>query len=108
MIKNFIKKHIKGIIYILSCLILGILFYYYIATSVLSSFVILAMGLFSIESIVATLLYPFSLLILFFAASYILYKYLMYIITCFSNKKITKTDTFITFTCYINNYMYHF
>ena len=56
MIKNFIKKHIKGIIYILSCLILGILFYYYIATSVLSSFVILAMGLFSIESIVATLL----------------------------------------------------
>lgn len=90
MIKNFIKKHIKGIIYILSCLILGILFYYYIATSVLSSFVILGMGLFSIESIVATLLYPFSLLILFFAASYILYKYLMYIITCFSNKKLLK------------------
>lgn len=90
MIKNFVKKHIKGIIYILSCLILGILFYYYIATSVLSSFVILAMGLFSIESIVATLLYPFSLLILFFAASYILYKYLMYIITCFSNKKLLK------------------
>lgn len=90
MIKNFIKKHIKGIIYILSCLILGILFYYYIATSVLSSFVILAIGLFSIESIVATLLYPFSLLILFFAASYILYKYLMYIITCFSNKKLLK------------------
>jgi heme/copper-type cytochrome/quinol oxidase subunit 2 len=90
VIKNFIKKHIKGIIYILSCLILGILFYYYIATSVLSSFVILAMGLFSIESIVATLLYPFSLLILFFAASYILYKYLMYIITCFSNKKLLK------------------
>ena len=90
MIKNFIKKHIKGIIYILSCLILGILFYYYIATSVLSSFVILAMGLFSIESIVATLLYPLSLLILFFAASYILYKYLMYIITCFSNKKLLK------------------
>lgn len=90
MIKNFIKKHIKGIIYILSCLILGILFYYYIATSVLSSFVILAMGLFSIESIVATLLYPFSLLILFFAASYILYKYLMYIITAFTNKKLLK------------------
>lgn len=90
MIKNFIKKHIKGIIYILSCLILGILFYYYIATSVLSSFVILAMGLFSIESIVATLLYPFSLLILFFAASYILYKYLMYIITLFTNKKLLK------------------
>ena len=90
MIKNFIKKHIKGIIYILSCLILGILFYYYIATSVLSSFVILAMGLFSIESIVATLLYPFSLLILFFAASYILYKYLMYIITAFTNKKFLK------------------
>ena len=90
MIKNFIKKHIKGIIYILSCLILGILFYYYIATSVLSSFVILEMGLFSIESIVATLLYPFSLLILFFAASYILYKYLMYIITCFNNKKLLK------------------
>ena len=90
MIKNFIKKHIKGIIYILSCLILGILFYYYIATSVLSSFVILAMGLFSIESIVATLLYPFSLLILFFAASYILYKYLMYIFTCFRNKKLLK------------------
>ena len=66
MIKNFVKKHIKGIIYILSCLILGILFYYYIATSVLSSFVILAMG------------------------------------------QITKTDTFITFTCYSNNYMYHF
>lgn len=90
MIKNFIKKHIKGIICILSCLILGILFYYYIATSVLSSFVILAMGLFSIESIVATLLYPFSLLILFFAASYILYKYLMYIITAFTNKKLLK------------------
>jgi len=90
VIKNFIKKHIKGIIYILSCLILGILFYYYIATSVLSSFVILAMGLFSIESIVATLLYPFSLLILFFAASYILYKYLMYIITAFTNKKLLK------------------
>ena len=90
MIKNFIKNHIKGIIYILSCLILGILFYYYIATSVLSSFVILAMGLFSIKSIVATLLYPFSLLILFFSASYILYKYLMYIITCFSNKKLLK------------------
>lgn len=90
MIKNFIKKHIKGIIYILSCLILGILFYYYIATSVLSSFVILEMGLFSIESIVATLLYPFSLLILFFAASYILYKYLMYIITAFTNKKLLR------------------
>lgn len=90
MIKNFIKKHIKGIIYILSCLILGILFYYYIATSVLSSFIILGMGLFSIESIVATLLYPFSLLILFFAASYILYKYLMYIITLFTNKKLLK------------------
>lgn len=91
MIKNFIKKHIKGIIYILSCLILGILFYYYIATSVLSSFVILEMGLFSIESIVATLLYPFSLLILFFAASYILYKYLMYIITAFTNKKLLRS-----------------
>lgn len=90
MIKNFIKKHIKGIIYILSCLILGILFYYYIATSVLSSFVILEMGLFSIESIVATLLSPFSLLILFFVASYILYKYLMYIITAFTNKKLLK------------------
>lgn len=90
MIKNFIKKHIKGIIYILSCLILGILFYYYIATSVLSSFIILGMGLFSIESIVATLLYPFSLLILFFTASYILYKYLMYIITLFTNKKLLK------------------
>ena len=90
MIKNFIKKHIKGIVYILSCLILGILFYYYIATSALSSSVILAMGLFSIESIVATLLLPFSLLILFFAASYILYKYLMCIITDFTNKKLLR------------------
>ena len=82
MIKNFVKKHIKGIIYILSCLILGILFYYYIATSVLSSFVILAMGLFSIESIADS---NKSML-----SSYILYKYLMYIITCFSNKKLLK------------------
>ena len=90
MIKNFIKKHIRGIIFILSCLILGGLFYYYIATSALSSFIILGMGLFSIESIIATLLYPFALLILFFVACYILYKYLMYIITCFSNKKLLK------------------
>ena len=89
-IKNFLKKHIKPLIYIFSCIILGILFYYYIATSVLSIPIILTMGLYNIESIIASILYPFSLLILFFAAAYILYKYSMTIILDFSNKKLLR------------------
>lgn len=89
-IKKFFKKSIKPIIYILSCLILGILFYSYVATSVLSIPVLMAFGLFSTHTILSSLLFPIGLIVLFFSASFILYKYLMLIITDFSKKKLLR------------------
>lgn len=90
-IKKFFKKHLTPIIYILSCIILGVLFYKHVVFSIFSApLVVIFTGFTSLQSIVALLLYPLSLLILFFIACYILTRYIKLIISDFSNKKILR------------------
>ena len=90
-IKNFFKKHLTPIIYILSCIILGVLFYKHVVFSIFSTpLIVLFTGFTSLQSIVAILLYPLSLLILFFVACYILTRYIKLIILDFSNKKLLR------------------
>ena len=85
--KSFLKP-LKIIFYVLSCIILGIFFYKYILIGSLSvPIVFLAIGFTSSLELFLSILFPITLLLLFFSGAYILMKWLTKIVIDFKNKK---------------------